>query len=364
MGQQVGNCKHFTLTHNLAYLFAMDRDPRSITLCTQHHFPLTYLSFQVCRSSHSWDTAISIFYLENPRSMLSVRSDFKVTTWVRHPIDSNPVFRVNIALPFPWHRFFQNFTWKIEGQGHNWRSHSRYNTLSTHIPFVQCRWPSHSHIQVFKNLTLKIQGQGQRVNVESHNMGPTFHRLTWLSFHVDRPSHSRDKTIQNLTVKIEGQATVQGYKVDIKPYRLISLSLHADRPSHSWDTDISKFDVENSRSRSCVRSTLKVTTWVQHSIDTHPISSMLIGPPIPEIQHFQNCILKLHGQCQMTIMLHNHRSRQFLKISNCINPSSGFRDMGSAKPGPSAAWFDKFLANEQAHMGQWANNYNVAQLQL
>ena len=38
--------------------------------------------------------------------------------------------------------------------------------------------------------------------------------------------------------------------------------------------------------------------------------------------------------------------------------------MGSAKPGPSAAWFDKFLANEQPHMGQWANNYNVAQLQL
>ena len=26
--------------------------------------------------------------------------------------------------------------------------------------------------------------------------------------------------------------------------------------------------------------------------------------------------------------------------------------MGSAKSGPSAAWFDKFLAHEQAHMGQ------------
>ena len=26
--------------------------------------------------------------------------------------------------------------------------------------------------------------------------------------------------------------------------------------------------------------------------------------------------------------------------------------MGFAKSGPSAAWFDKFLANEQAHMGQ------------
>ena len=26
--------------------------------------------------------------------------------------------------------------------------------------------------------------------------------------------------------------------------------------------------------------------------------------------------------------------------------------MGSAKSGPSAAWFDKFLANGQIHMGQ------------
>ena len=37
--------------------------------------------------------------------------------------------------------------------------------------------------------------------------------------------------------------------------------------------------------------------------------------------------------------------------------------MGSAKSGPSAAWFDKFLANGQAHRGKWANNYDVAQLQ-
>ena len=35
-----------------------------------------------------------------------------------------------------------------------------------------------------------------------------------------------------------------------------------------------------------------------------------------------------------------------------MNPSSGFRDMGSAKYGSSAAWFDKFLAHGQAHMGQ------------
>ena len=38
--------------------------------------------------------------------------------------------------------------------------------------------------------------------------------------------------------------------------------------------------------------------------------------------------------------------------------------MGSAKSGPSATWFDKFLAHVQAHMGPMANNYDVAQLQV
>ena len=53
----------------------------------------------------------------------------------------------------------------------------------------------------------------------------------------------------------------------------------------------------------------------------------------------------------MTMMLHNCRSRQFHRTQNGINPSSGFRDMGSAKSDPSAASFDKFLAQGHAHMG-------------
>ena len=79
---------------------------------------------------------------------------------------------------------------------------------------------------------------------------------------------------------------------------------------------------------------------------------MSIGPPIPAIQHFQTLTLKIKGQGQMTMMLHNYRSRQLLRTSNDINPSSSFRDMGSAKSVPGAAWFDKFLAHGQAHMGQ------------
>ena len=88
IGQQVGNCKRFTLTHNMADLFAMHRGPSSIPLCIQHHiqltslsFPfiwsdnvsltfyrLTSLSFHVNRPSHSWDTTFSKFDLERGTS--------------------------------------------------------------------------------------------------------------------------------------------------------------------------------------------------------------------------------------------------------------------------------------------------------
>ena len=62
--------------------------------------------------------------------------------------------------------------------------------------------------------------------------------------------------------------------------------------------------------------------------------------------------MKIEGQGQMTMMLHNYGSRQIYRTSNGINPSSSLRDMGSVKSGPSAAWFDKFLAHGHAHMGQ------------
>ena len=82
IGQQVGNCKSFTLTHYLDDLFAMQRGPRSIPLCIQHHIQLTSLSFQVSQTFHSWVTAISKFDHENPRSRSWVRSKFEVTMWV------------------------------------------------------------------------------------------------------------------------------------------------------------------------------------------------------------------------------------------------------------------------------------------
>ena len=186
-----------------------------------------------------------------------------------------------IGPPIPERQLFQKLILKIQGQGHGWgqssKSQRESNILSTHIPLVPCQ----SALPFLRYSIFKI----------------------W-------PWKSKVKVI------------AQGHKVGITTYRLISLSLHVNRPSRSWDTAISKFDVENSRSRSWMRSKLKVTTWVQHSVDSHPFHSMSIRHPIPELQLFQNLTLKIKGQ--------GHGS----------------------KSGPCAAWFDKFLANGQAHMGQ------------
>ena len=210
---------------------------------------------------------------------------------------------MSIGHPIPELRLFQNLTLKIKGQDHgwgkSWKSQHGSNIQSTHILFVPCgsgiSFLSYDFFKIWPwKSRVKVMGE---VTVQSHNVGLTFHRLTSLSFHVKRASHSWVTTFfENLTLKIKGQG-------------------------HGWG----------------------------HSSKSH---SMSIDPPIPEIQYFQNLTLKIKGQGQMTMMLHNYRSTQFHRTSNGTDPSRGFRDMCSAKSGPSAAWFDKFLAHGQAHMGQ------------
>ena len=170
--------------------------------------------------------------------------------------------------------------------------------------------PPIPEIQHFQSLTLKNQGQGHRWGESWKSQ----HGSNILSTHI--PLIPCQLAIPFLRydffkiwpwkskVKVMVEVKVESHKVGVTSYRFTSLSFHVNRPFHSWDTAFSKFDLENK------------------------------------------------SQGQMAMMLHNYRSRQFHRTSNGINPSSGFRDMGSAKSGPSAAWFDKFLAHGQAHMGQ------------
>ena len=82
---------------------------------------------------------------------------------------------------------------------------------------------------------------------------------------------------------------------------------------------------------------------------------MSIGPSIPEIQHFQNLTLKIQGQGQMTMMLHNYKSRQFHRTWNVINLSSGFRDMGSASLAQVLPHLTSFWPRGKPIWGKWAN---------
>ena len=110
---------------------------------------------------------------------------------------------------FLWQIFFLNLTFKIQGQSHSSRSHSRYNILSIHIPFVPC-WSA----------------------------------LPFLTYSYFKHWPWKSK------VKVMGEVKVQSRNVSLTSYRLTSLWFHVNRPSHSWDTAFSKFDLENPSSMS------------------------------------------------------------------------------------------------------------------
>ena len=256
-------------------------------------YRLTSLSFHVNRPSHSWDTAISKFDVENSMSRSWVKSKLKVTTWGLHSVDSHPFRSMSFGHPIPELWLFENLTLKIKGQGHGWghssKSQCGSNILLAHIPFIPCQsgiwFPSYDFFKIWLwKSSVNVMGE---VTVQSYNVDLTSYRLTSFSFHVNQTSDSWVTTFFKIwpwksRVKVMGEVTVQSHNVGLTSYRFTSLS------------------------------------------------SMSIGPPIPEIQHFQNLTLKIQGQGQMTMMLHNYRSRQFHRTSNGINPSRGFRDMGSA----------------------------------
>ena len=165
---------------------------------------------------------------------------------------------MSIGHPIPEIWLFQNLTLKIQGQGHgwgqSWKSKSGCNILSIHIPFVPCQlalpflrysilknWPWKSKV--------KVMG---KVDIESHNMGSTFYRLTSLLFHVNRPFHSWDMTFAKFDLEnLRSRSWMSGtLKVTTLVQHPIDLSFHVNRPFHSWDTAFSKFDLENPRSKS------------------------------------------------------------------------------------------------------------------
>ena len=196
------------------------------------------------------------------------------------------------------------------------------------------------------------------VILQSHMVGLTSYRLASLSFHVNLASHCWVTTFQNLTLKFKGQGHGWGHSLKSQcgsnilstriPFVLCQSALPFLRYSifkiWPWKSRVNWGHGWGNNSKSQCGSNILST-----HIPFVPCQSAL---PFLSYDYFQNLTLKIKGQGQMTLMLHNYRSTQFHRTSNGIHPSSGSKDMGSAKSGPSAAWFDKLLANGQTHMGQ------------
>ena len=203
-------------------------------------------------------------------------------------------------------------TLKIQGHGwgQNSKSQCESNILSTHIPLDPCQsalpFLGYSYFKIWRwKFKVKVMGE---VKVESHNMGPTFSRLTSFLFHVNRASHS-------------------------------------------WVMTFSKFDLENQGSRSWVRSQFKSTMWVKHPIDSHLFRSMSIGPPIPEISIFKIWPWKSRVKvkrpwCCTTTGLDNSIKLHMVWIHPAV--SEIWVPQSLAQVLPDKPWFDKF----SAHGGQ------------
>ena len=225
---------------------------------------------------------------------------------------------MSIDPPIPEIQHFQNLTLKIQGQGHgwgvNWKSQHGSNILSTHTSLIPCQ----SAIPFLRYDFFKI--------------------WPWKS-----------------KVKVMGDGNVESHKVGVTSYRFTSLSFHVNRPFHSWDTLFSKFDLENPRSRSWVRGKLKVTTWVQYSINSHLFNSMSIGHPIPEIWLFKiwpwKSKVKVMGEGNVESHKVGVTSYRFTSLSFHVNR-------------PFHSWDTLFSKFDLEIPRSRSNDHDVAQLQV
>ena len=107
---------------------------------------------------------------------------------------------MSIDTPIPEIQLFQNLTLKIQGQGHSSSSHSGANSLWTHFLSFQVNQPSHSWY-MFTDFYI-VQGQGH--SSRSHSGSEIFSTKIPF-FPCQRPSHSWYRAFKYLTLTIKGQ---------------------------------------------------------------------------------------------------------------------------------------------------------------
>ena len=140
-----------------------------------------------------------------------------------------------------------------------------------------------------------------------------------------------------------GEGNVESHKVGVTSYRFTSLSFHVNRPFHSW---CSIFKIWPWKSKVKVKWPWWCTTTGQdNSIELEWYKSIQWFQRYGFRKVWPKCCLIWQvfgpGACpygangQITMTLHNYRSRQVHETLNGVNPSSSFRDMHSAKSGPN-----------------------------
>ena len=130
-------------------------------------------------------------------------------------------------------------------------------------------------------------------------------------------------------------------------YRLTSLSFHVNRSCHSWDTAFSNFDPEVTG-----RVMLKVKTRVQHSIDSHPFGSMGIGHPMPDTTFSK-------------FDLENSRSRSWVRGTLKVGATSRWLTSHLFHVNrPFHSWDTAFSKFDLENLRSRSNNHDVGQLQF
>ena len=129
----------------------------------------------------------------------------------------------------PSHYLVDPYTWTWSPNGHD-----HGHEWPTATSFVQCQRPSHSEIQLFQNLTMKIHGQG----------------------HV-RSKVKFDLQNSKVTVMVKFKPIAHIWGLEFNRY--VCFSFRGNRTTFGWDIGNSIFDLENSRSRSWPRSNPLVT---------------------------------------------------------------------------------------------------------
>ena len=213
--------------------------------------------------------------------------------------------------PIPELRLFENLTLKIKGQGHGWGHSSKSkcgsSILSIHIPFVPCQsalpflrysifkiWPWKSRVKVKWPWCCTTTGLDNSIELRMVQIHPAVSEI-WVP-------QSLAQVLPDLTSFWPIGKPIRGKWAN--DYDSAQLQVQTSPWNFKWGQSIQRFQ------RYAFRK---------------------VWPNLCQIwQVFGPWASPYGANGQMNMTVHNYRPRQFHRTSNGENPSSGYRDMGSA----------------------------------